>query len=148
MLGGVEIGSIYRTKWEEQNTESIGGAKLELFPTLNSTDGIFLQWRQRVTGKYSDGSYIEFNGVEVNNVLDPVGALPSGHEFYDTAAQRGTNPIIEFSDNPSLSWTRLNEELTWLEVSFTLELLNVANKDVTSGGTVLATVNWGYKMIE
>ena len=142
------LGSVGRSKYESVNTTTSGGAVLNLLPELNETaTGVYL-WRQRVTGKYSDGTFISFKGHALNNILDPVGGASSDREWYHYSDEIGDNKSISFEDTSVLEWSRLKSGKTWLTVEFTLELVQVANKSVKSGGTTVATFNWGYKLSE
>jgi RHS repeat-associated protein len=145
--GNTVLGVVNKINYKSINSQTHGGAEIVLSPVLNQSASGFFQWRQRITGNYSDGSFVSFDGHDLKNILDPVGRAGPNREWYSNSDEFGkTFTFVPFYDIAQLEWTRLTSSRSWLEVKFSLELVNISSLSVYKGGVTVAEFQWGYKM--
>ncbi len=165
---GTIIGSASIVRFSAEDTEPTVSPKVIIKITANVTDKKALKciyrWRQRYTIQDGNGNYLSKPGLPpANNRPDP--DPPGPKEYYWTDVQRkvhlsadGVSETFFDDPGPGNQIAGLLQQFPQLKPApgdggykkiiyrFKLELVKVKNEEVTSGGTPVLYIGWGFEI--
>jgi hypothetical protein len=159
-LGETKIGeatvNTYELYTEPGNLHTLPGeyygVTISITPTITdpAQQGFVYRWRQTFSITDQAGNFLPWpdGGPPANGVVDRNPLRPNIDWYFSDiewrARSKGGN-AVDFYDQPLLHASRLGENVSSIQMSFNLQLVQVTSIDQATGGTPVFSMNWGFQ---